>query len=73
MIVYAANPRQTPSWRNMAGMEEQCTFNRAFPFIVQRNVADRDGVAPMHAVCSDRRQACAANEGKLTFLEDNAA
>jgi hypothetical protein len=73
MIVHAADPRQTPSWRNMTGMKEQCAFNWTFPCIVQRNIADRDGVAPMHAVRSNRRQACAAHERKLTFLEDNAA
>ena len=57
----------------MARMEEQCAFHGAFPFIVERNVADRNGVAPMHAARLDRRQACATNEGKLTFLEDNPA
>ena len=55
VIVYATDPRQTPSWRNMTGMEEQCAFHWAFPFIVQRDIADRDGVAPMHAVHLDRR------------------
>ena len=57
----------------MARMEEQCAFHGAFPFIVQRNIADRDGVAPMHAARLDPRQACAAHEGKLPFLEDNPA
>ena len=37
------------------------------------DIADRNGVAPMHAARLNGWQACAANEGKLTFLQDNPA
>lgn len=73
MIVYAAKSRQTPARRNMARMEEQRAFDWAFPAIFERNIANRNSVAPMHAARLNGWQVCAANEGKLTFLQDNPA
>lgn len=69
MIVYAADARQAPAGRYVTGMEEQRTFNRAFPTVVQRNLADCDCIPPMLAARGDRRHICAAHEGELAFLE----
>ena len=73
VVVDATEPRQTPAWRYMPGMKEQRAFNRAFPAVVQRNLAYGDGLAPVPAGHANRRHTRTTYKGKLAFLKYNAA
>ena len=73
MIVNATKARQPPTGRYMARVEKQRAFNRAFPTIIQSNLANRYGVPPVVAASCDRRHSATADERKLAFLIDDPA
>ena len=73
VIIDRAEAFQAPTRGNMPRVEEKCTFDRAFPAIVESDLGDRNSIAPMQATGVDRGHPAAANKRKLALLENYAA